>query len=534
MRGACVHGGAIVAVDMPISANRATHIGHLSGIAALLWGDAGPWYKLAEANGLAATSALTSGMSLIVPAGVAKNTHNASTFKPYDPASILGDTSPTSPAPGAPAKKGNKCGVFGAVLLVAVAVAVAAIVGPAIVGQAAATTFGTTAGGMTVAQTTLAAGLTATLGGSYAAAGSAAAIGASVLGGAAAGIAGSVASQGVGLATGIQNKFDWRGVAMAGLTSGVAYGLGGVGIGGGIAGAGLRGAAANAATQGIAVATGLSRTFNWAGLAAAAIGGAAGGSTRSPLLSSSASAIANAATRSALSGTSFGNNILAALPDVVGSTLGNMVASQISRSAQDRAADKAISDEAANIFELALGDPGNSTKPPLLKGLYVEGKEPKGTIIVQFKQFGVRLTNDDKTLIIDKMRGINQIYGDYKINIEIREANWFERHIYSKHDYVVYDAVLSMQNTRRPNSGGYTISSNSRGPVRLPSGVNAQIVIPSKAPTNAIIHEIAHVIEIPHNKTIGSLMYEKGSVARNNNLIPQEIRGVVNAYKSKK
>ncbi len=55
-------------------------------------------------------------MSLIVPPGVANNTHNANSFKPYDPASTLGDTSPTSPspAPAAPSDEGNNCGLFGA------------------------------------------------------------------------------------------------------------------------------------------------------------------------------------------------------------------------------------------------------------------------------------------------------------------------------------------------------------------------------------------------------------------------------------
>jgi hypothetical protein len=98
----------------------------LSGIAANLWGDAGLWYKLAEANGLSQQSGLTEGQRLTIPSGVTKNTHNASTFKPYDPADAIGETSPTNPAPSKAAKK-NKCGMFGAILLVAVAVAVTVV-----------------------------------------------------------------------------------------------------------------------------------------------------------------------------------------------------------------------------------------------------------------------------------------------------------------------------------------------------------------------------------------------------------------------
>jgi LysM repeat protein len=55
----------------------------LQGIAAALYGDGNLWYKIAEANGLSAGAALSEGQSLILPAGVTKNTHNAGTFQPY-------------------------------------------------------------------------------------------------------------------------------------------------------------------------------------------------------------------------------------------------------------------------------------------------------------------------------------------------------------------------------------------------------------------------------------------------------------------
>jgi trimeric autotransporter adhesin len=50
----------------------------LAGIAALLWGDASLWYKLAEANGLTGEAALHEGQRLTVSAGVMKTTHNSS------------------------------------------------------------------------------------------------------------------------------------------------------------------------------------------------------------------------------------------------------------------------------------------------------------------------------------------------------------------------------------------------------------------------------------------------------------------------
>ena len=90
----------------------------LAGIAAQLWGDSSLWFKLAEMNGLGANAALVEGQRLSIPAGVTKNTHNATTFNPYDPSEVIGDIGP-APKPNAK----NKCGVFGAVILAAVAVA---------------------------------------------------------------------------------------------------------------------------------------------------------------------------------------------------------------------------------------------------------------------------------------------------------------------------------------------------------------------------------------------------------------------------
>ncbi len=264
----------------------------LAGIAAGLWGDASLWYKLAEANGLSGASALADGMALTIPAGVGKSGNSASTFKPYDPADALGDTSPTTPRPQAAKKKG--CGAFGAILLVVVAVAVTIA------------SHGT---------------LTGALG--------------PVLGTAAAGAAGSVASQAFGLATGIQQGgFDFKAVGMAALSAVV----GGGGTGSFITDV-ANGALSNALVQGIGVATGLQSKFDWAGVAAAGIGAGVGGQVKAAfgrnsepisrlaghgqrLATSGASSIAYAASRSLIEGTSFGDNIMASLPSVIGQTLG--------------------------------------------------------------------------------------------------------------------------------------------------------------------------------------------------------------------
>jgi hypothetical protein len=59
---------------------------------------------------------------------------------------------------------------------------------------------------------------------------------------------------------------------MAGIAGGVGAGLGGIG-GTGFVGGAIRGALGSAITQGIGVATGLQKKFDWAGVAAAAFGG---------------------------------------------------------------------------------------------------------------------------------------------------------------------------------------------------------------------------------------------------------------------
>jgi YD repeat-containing protein len=306
----------------------------LESIARNLWGDSSLWYQLASANGLSGPGSPGEGRTLAIPANAMSNAHNASTFRPYDPAKAIGDISPTNPKPSK--KAGGGCGMIGAIILVVIAVAVSAVVAPwatgIIAGQGASVIGG---------------------------------IAAAALGGAIGGAAGAIASQAVGLATGMQSKFDWKGVALGALGGAIGGGLGkfaalsqaGSGLNGAAAitgtlgkvgnflgGSGFisgaaRGLLSSALTQGIGVATGLQKKFDWAGVAGAAIGGGVGnalgaqslaghmslGNIMANVASSSAGAIANASARSLIDGSDFGDNLMAALPDVIGSTIGNML-----------------------------------------------------------------------------------------------------------------------------------------------------------------------------------------------------------------
>jgi hypothetical protein len=198
---------------------------------------------------------------------------------------------------------------------------------------------------------------------------------------------GSTVSQGVGLATGIQDKFSFKSVALAALSAGVGAGLGevvklGTAVGSSafakVAGDVVRGALGNAITQGVATATGLQDKFDWTGVAVGGVvGGAIGVANRTMAangigavngtpqarartignyanqgLSGAAGALAGAATRSLLTGTDFGDNIAATLPDVIANTIGNIVAGGIAAESAARRADKAA---AQGVFESVAG-----------------------------------------------------------------------------------------------------------------------------------------------------------------------------------
>ncbi|MGC1469364.1 MAG: hypothetical protein WA793_08280, partial [Sphingorhabdus sp.] len=170
-------------------------------------------------------------------------------------------------------------------------------------------------------------------------------------------VAGSVVSQGFGVATGLQEKFSFKQVALAGLSAGIGAGVGDVVKLGTAAGASavsrfagdvVRGAVTSAVSQGIAVATGLQNKFSFTAVAAAGIGAGIGGavsrsvggqatfnadgSLNTPAsfgnmaASTMADTIAQAATRSILKGNSFGDNLIASLPSALGNLAGRALA----------------------------------------------------------------------------------------------------------------------------------------------------------------------------------------------------------------
>ena len=271
----------------------------IAAIAQKVFGDANLWYVIAQANGLSLNSPLATGQVLTIPNAVVNTGNTATTTKPYNANAALGDVQPGAPIP--PAQSGGGCGIIGEILKAVILVASVALFGPA--NPVAAALF--------AAETDL-------------------------------------EVQGIGVLIGAQHSIDWTEVAITGISAGVASGIGQIGQAtGGIlgannfAGAALRGALGSTVTQGIGVATGLQKNFSFAEVAAAGIGGGIEnnisgssfgrgfGRIGNQLVSGVAGDIANAATKSLLDGSDFGDNIITALPATIGNTIGDLLQAKI-------------------------------------------------------------------------------------------------------------------------------------------------------------------------------------------------------------
>ncbi len=296
----------------------------LKSIASALWGDETLWYVLADANGLKSTDELKAGRLLTVPNKVT-NVHNtASTFKPYGPGKAIGNTQPTLPDPPPPPGRGGGCGGFLPVIAIVVAVVATVFTAGALTAPAGASF-----------SAMMSAGGTALTGGAGLAGAGAAAVGGAV---------GAASAQGVMIAGGAQNGFDWKGVALGAVGAGVTAGAGGaLGAVNNVQTAVALGAARSVATQGIGVATGLQHSFDWKGVAASAIASGVGfeagrviGSSVSGMrpdvgrfITRAGSGAAAGLASTVVRGGSLGRNVGAIAIDAVASSVGNMVVDQI-------------------------------------------------------------------------------------------------------------------------------------------------------------------------------------------------------------
>ena len=308
----------------------------LNSIARALWGDASLWYVIADANGLTGESHLSTGQILSIPNKVANIHNNASTFKVYNAGEAIGDAMPTlplEPLPPPPPQPGGGCGGIGQLIAIVVAVVVTIYTAGAASEMLGAEVAGGASGGLGgLGVATVTGGVT---GGAL---GSATGVVAAGIGGA----VGAAASQGVLIATGDQRGFQWGGVALGaiGAAAGAEVGQYASTISGGSAF--TRGAAqaalSNTISQGVGVATGLQQHFDWRGIAAGAIVGGVGGEVgqtdigKVPVLGNIVGGLASQAAGAMVLGGSMQDR----LPQMIGAIAGDTIGEEIGQRLQSQ------------------------------------------------------------------------------------------------------------------------------------------------------------------------------------------------------
>jgi LysM repeat protein len=104
----------------------------LQSIAQAQYGDASLWYVIAQANALSSDNDLAIGQRLTIPQ-VTTSSNTATTFKPYDPGSIVGSTTPNLPVIAPPPPPPSQhCKALSEVIAIAVTIVVSYYAGPAI------------------------------------------------------------------------------------------------------------------------------------------------------------------------------------------------------------------------------------------------------------------------------------------------------------------------------------------------------------------------------------------------------------------
>ena len=295
--GATGNSGTTLSITNDIASTSGQYVVNSSdslfSIAQAVWGDSSQWYLIADANGInvAPDAALTNyvGQNLRLP-NVARSEHNnATTFKPYNPQEIIGDTTP-SPTPPPPPKK--SCNALAMIAIIVVAVVVTVFTAGAAAMAMAGTLQGAGLGAI------MTAGSTALVGGTAAATAAglstvATGISATMAAGAAfvGGVVGSAASQMVGVATGQQEHFSLRQAFSSGITTAATAGLGGIAASSNVGwaksaanylgGSGwqnhlARGAFNYTSSQVANRIAGVDTSFSWKGMAASAVGNMAG------------------------------------------------------------------------------------------------------------------------------------------------------------------------------------------------------------------------------------------------------------------
>ncbi len=177
-------------------------------------------------------------------------------------------------------------------------------------------------------------------------------------------------------------------------------------------------------------------------------------------ITSMAGGIANAATRSVIEGTDFGDNLMAALPDIIGQTIGGFVADKlaarpdpiiVNERANQAAVDGSMAAAGArepageqyllsltpeqkkliaqvNAVRAGLVGPNFERDYPLIPNLYSDGKSLNGTVLIRFSDL---TAVGDRKSVLSELKYINQKTADgYSINLQFREPSYLEGAIF--------------------------------------------------------------------------------------------------------
>ncbi|HIE4194693.1 MULTISPECIES: hypothetical protein [Burkholderia] len=194
------------------------------------------------------------------------------------------------------------------------------------------------------------------------------------------GAAGALASQGVMIAGGEQHGLNFASITLGAISAGVTAGIGAAaGAPGSAWSAAAQGAVRSAATQGIGVVTGLQERFDWKGVAASAIAsgvgygvgeqvgktviGAGVGADLGRFASGVAGGLSAGVASTLVRGGSLGRNIGAIAADAVASTVGNMVSEEMASRPTSSASSlygpgSDVNAMTANAVRAYGGDPG--------------------------------------------------------------------------------------------------------------------------------------------------------------------------------
>ena len=96
----------------------------LQSIAQAVYGNVSLWYVIAQANALDGNDDLAVGQRLTIPE-ITTNQNDATTFKPYDPSRIVGNTTPNLPSIAPPPPPTNAhCNIVAEIIVIAIVVVV--------------------------------------------------------------------------------------------------------------------------------------------------------------------------------------------------------------------------------------------------------------------------------------------------------------------------------------------------------------------------------------------------------------------------